>query len=206
MKLNLPKFIFINGPAGSGKSTLAEQITSLHPECFRESFAEPIRSMIYSVFFPSDGPLEYRYNLREQKIKSSRLATLAGLDIEAGDNPSTREVMIEFSESFMKRLFGPDIFGRLLWQRCAEQTHFYESFVVDDSGFVDEAAYVIGRVGKDNCHLVRLHRTGTHYRGDSRGYISLEGVQTLDLHNDGSPELMLQTLAIELGTRELKAL
>jgi len=199
MKLNLPHFLFINGPAGSGKSTLSRMICESNSEAFPEAFATPIREMIWSVFFP-EYVVDKPFDLKDGTIKSTAITKLAKLT-EDGllGGPTVRQTMIEFSETFMKRLFGQDIFGRLLWNRCCEQTQFYSTFVVDDSGFVPEAQYVVGRVGPSACHLIRLHRRGCDYSGDSRGYISLPGVQTLDLHNDGSPDAMMQTLQLEFG-------
>lgn len=209
MRLNLPHFLFINGPAGSGKATLAEMICQSNPEAFRESFAEPIREMIYAVFFPSD-VVTRPVDLRSGPVKATSLRQLAHLnDSETVETPlvSVREAMIDFSEKFMKPNFGQDIFGRLLYSRCVEQTMFYQHFIIDDSGFSPEAQYVISKVGQDSCQLVRLHRNGCDFSSDSRGHISLPGVQTLDLHNDGTPSEMMDMLALELnGKADLSAL
>ena len=200
--LNLPHFLFLNGPPGSGKSTLARMITESHPSAWRESFAEPIRDMIRAVFFPEWGPLDSPRDFRDQKVKDSKLAELANLNLpdEVFDiDPTLREAMIAFSETYMKPRFGSDIFGRLCFKRCVEQTQFYSSFIIDDLGFSDEAKFIIARVGADNCHLVRLHRVGCSFSNDSRSYLSLPGVQTLDLNNNGHPTEMMDMLGVELG-------
>ena len=198
MKLALPHFLFINGPPGSGKSTLASLLTESNPDTFRESFAEPIREMIYSVFFPSD-IVTRPIDLRSSPVKSANLLSLAKMgESFRSPSPSVREVMIAFSETFMKPTFGEDIFGRLLFKRCEEHRAFYSHFIIDDCGFTSEASYVISRVGPDACHLIRLHRAGTSYSNDSRGYVSLPGVQTLDLNNDGTPQEMIDMLEMEL--------
>lgn len=199
-KLNLPHFVFINGPAGSGKDTLANLICAQEPSAYKEGFAEPIREMIYSVFFP-EMVLERPFDLSDQTIKSKSILSLAKIEpqFDPDFDPTVREAMIGFSEDFMKKKFGTSIFGRLLWNRCCEQSVFYEHFIISDSGFLDEAKFIISKVGADACHLIRLHRRGCSYSGDSRGYISLEGVQTLDLHNDGAPDDMLQNLQLEFG-------
>lgn len=207
-RLSLPHFLFINGPSGSGKSTLAELICASHPEAFRESFAEPIREMIYAVFFPSD-VVNRPIDLRSGPIKSSSLIKLAKLESDEkcfSSEVTVRAAMINFSENYMKRHFGNGIFGQLLFSRCVEQTAFYQNFIIDDSGFKEEAEYVISKVGADSCHLIRLHRCGCDFASDSRGYISLPGVQTLDLHNDGTPSEMLDLLALELNEAKLSSL
>lgn len=201
MRLNLPQFLFLNGPPGSGKSTLAKLICAEQPAAFRESFAEPIREMLWGVFFP-EYMLDKPFDLRDGTIKAKRLGELARLypeDHSKVPPVTVRDAMIGFSEDYMKSLFGKDIFGRLLWSRACEQTAFYNHFVIDDAGFTDEVAHIVHLAGSDNCHLVRLHRRGCNFSGDSRSYLSLPRVQTLDLHNDGAPDEMLASLQLELG-------
>lgn len=196
--LKLPKFLFINGPAGSGKSTLASLLCNSQTACWRESFAEPIRDMIRTVFFPNDGPLwEQTPDLRDGEVKKLPLRGVAEIDDEAGC--SVRQAMIGFSEGYMKPFFGDDIFGRLLVSRCREQELFYKTFIIDDSGFLPEAQYVISQHGPGACTLIRLHRNGCSFAGDSRGYISLDGVRTIDLSNNSVPLAMLDQLELEFG-------
>lgn len=200
--MQLPKFLFINGPAGSGKSTLASLLCSSQPACWRESFAEPIRDMIRTVFFPNDGPLwEQTPDLRDGAVKKRNMLELAGLELTDGNalDPLVRGTMIAFSEDFMKKLFGPQIFGQLLVSRCREQELFYSTFVIDDSGFPQEASYVISQHGASSCALIRLHRDGHSFAGDSRGYISLDGVRSIDLHNNSVPLAMLDQLELEFS-------
>lgn len=196
--LNLPKYVFINGPVGSGKSTLAELICKTQRSAWRESFAEPIRAMMYAVFFPEQGPINFNLDLRDGEVKKRRMKYL-----HPDDNKRTalsiRDTMISFSESWMKEEFGSEIFGKLLHDRCTEQSIFYETFVIDDSGFPGEAQYIISQEGAANCSLIRLHRGGCDFGGDSRSHISLPGVQTLDLHNEGQPLDMLSLLQLEFG-------
>jgi hypothetical protein len=87
-------------------------------------------------------------------------------------------------------------------KRCLEQQQFYKHFIIDDVGFTDEVKFIVNFVGPDNCHLIRIHRAGFEFRGDNRNYISLPGVQTLDLNNNGDPDEMLDTLAAEFRAAE----
>lgn len=196
--LNLPRFLFINGPADSGKSTLAELLCSSQPRVWRESFAEPIRQMIYSVFLPEQGPVDYLINLRDGPTKQKLLADLARLDNEHAAG-TVRQTMIDFSELFMKPRFGNDVFGNLCYQRCMAQDHWYDHFVIDDSGFAAEAQYVVAKEKAENCCLIQLHRAGCDFSGDSRSYVELFGVRTIVLDNDGAPAEMLATLQLEFG-------
>lgn len=190
--LTLPKYTFINGPAGSGKSSLATLLCKNDPSVWRESFAQPIRDVLYAVFYPEEGPISFTFDLRETEAKT-RL-------IPYSDNALTnREAMISFSEKWMKPVFGEDIFGRLCLARCRDQEMFYDRFVIDDSGFTPEAQYIISQVGAENCLLIRLHRPGCDFAGDSRSYIHLP-VNSITLINDGpKPESMLDALQLSLG-------
>lgn len=197
-KLNLPQFVFINGPAGSGKSTLAELLCAAEPSVWRESFAEPIRAMLWAVWYPDNDPMRPMPNLRDGAVKQSPMP----IEAVAGSHDrfyTHRQEMIAFSEEYLKRRYGQRIFGKLLLRRTQEQVQWYSTFVIDDSGFAPEVEEVIDAVGKDNCHLIRLHRSGHDFRGDSRGYITLPEVQTLDLENNGAPNLMMDMLALEFG-------
>lgn len=189
--LNLPKFTFINGPAGSGKSTLAKLICDTDKDVWRDGFAEPIRQAIYSVFFPEEGPIHYDLDLKDQKVKSS--------PFPFREDFTYRDAMISFSEDWMKPYFGRDIFGRLAFQRCVEQEMFYDKFVFDDSGFKEEAEYIVRFASPPSCLLIRLHREGCNFTGDSRSYIILDGVPTINLHNDGKSEDLLASLQLQLG-------
>ena len=190
--LNLPKFLFINGPAGSGKSTLQKLLLS-HGNCFAESFAEPIRQTIYSVFFPEEGPIYYNFNLKHQEVKKKEFPFTTGLKAK-----TFRDVMISFSEDWMKPTFGEDIFGRLAFQRCVENDLFYDHFIFDDSGFAAEAMHIIKMASPENCALIRLYRDGHNFSNDSRSYIKLP-CRSLDLYNNGTEADMLDSLAAAWG-------
>lgn len=202
--LNLPRFVFINGPSGSGKSTLAKAIIDSVPACWPDAFAEPIREMIRAVFFPEDGPIYFEHDLKDGNVKKQELYRLAGLISPKEADPklypiTVRQAMIDFSEGYMKTNFGIDVFGRLLWKRCMEQDLWYSHFIIDDSGFVPEASYVISQSSPADCLLIRLHRTGCSFTGDSRSHITLDSVRTIDLHNDGAASEMMAALELELG-------
>lgn len=194
MPIQLPKFTFINGPAGSGKSTLASLLCDQDPSIWKESFAEPIRQMIYGVFFPEQGPITYDLDLRSSEVKAK------DFPFDPEDNPYTyRGVMISFSEDWMKPKFGDDIFGRLALRRIIDQEMFYNHFLFDDCGFTPEVEHIVKMCHPSECLLIRLHREGRDFTNDSRSYITLPEVHEIDLSNDEFPEDMLSNLELELG-------
>jgi len=54
---------------------------------------------------------------------------------------------------------------------------------VPDSGFREEAEAIVREAGAGDVLLVRLHRPGHGFSGDSRGYIDLDdlGVESCDV-------------------------
>lgn len=84
---------------------------------------------------------------------------------------SWREAYIHYSERVIKPLHGNDWFGRMLLRQAKEDAA--DIVVVPDSGFREEAEILIKDVGAGNVLLIRLHREGHGFAGDSRGYVSL---------------------------------
>lgn len=181
------KLILFNGPRHSGKDTAAlfcEKNFCAH----HIKFSAPIKAAIKAMFSLSDEQVEYL-----ESIKTKPDPLLFG--------KSYVEVQISFSEMWAKQLFGQYVFGALT-DRVVERTiRKYEPlhakvgdhpgvfcgdlFVCSDSGFDYEAAPVVRRIGTSNCLLVRIFREGKTYAGDSRDYISLPGVKTVDVYNNG---------------------
>ena len=74
-------------------------------------------------------------------------------------------------------------------------THTPDAFTLTDSGFVPEAVPIVKMFDAENCTLIRVHRKGCDFSGDSRSYIDL-GVKTIDVENPGDTIAGLQ-LALE---------
>lgn len=189
--VSLPKYTFINGPVGSGKSTLASLLCKADPSLWRESFANPIREMLLTVFFPEENPISPSLDLRSGEVKQ-RILPYSEASF------SIRKAMISFSEDWMKPKFGNSIFGKLAFARCTEQEMFYDRFVFDDSGFAEEAEYIISQVGVANCTLIRLHRPECNFSNDSRTYISLP-CKSVDIQNEGTTTELLTSVEVALA-------
>jgi hypothetical protein len=80
---------------------------------------------------------------------------------------SIRQAMIYISEIICKPRFSNNYFG------VARAKAIQEGEIAVDSstGFVEELPPLIERLGQENILLIRVHRAGTTFEGDSRSYI-----------------------------------
>jgi len=181
----ITKIILLNGPAKSGKDTIGGQLQFESPAHYAlGKFAQPIRLWIQSTLRITPLMLE-----REKDSPQELLS-----------NMTIREAMIAYSEKFIKPLFGVDWFGKRLRHEFVGPTNA-KIGVVTDSGFATEAQVLIDWFGAKNVFLVRLHREGTSFEGDSRGYISFldQGVAEIDLHNDGTVRQAIDSLRAQVS-------
>lgn len=164
------KLILLNGPPRSGKDTGADYLANSRP-AVAFKFSGPIKAAIKAAFDLSDEQVTYLESIKNEPDK-----LLFGR--------SYREVQISFSENWMKPLFGDQVFGHLAARKTAKQQA--RLFVCSDSGFASEAEPVLDTIGRQNTLLIRIYRPGKTFAGDSRSYICLDGVETIDIHNDGT--------------------
>lgn len=154
--------IILNAPAGAGKDTIQQAIADLH-EVSQLIFKKPMFAMAKAML----GDLGFAefmdaYNNRERKEKP--------LDLLHGSSP--RQFMIWLSESVIKPHFGDKHFGNLLYDDyIMHENDGYYVGVVSDGGFESETLALID-TGVP-VRLVRLHRDGYTFAGDSRDYVSL---------------------------------
>ena len=151
----MTKLFILNGPAGVGKDTIADVMVSSGACCEKVSFKSPMfdvaKGMLSSDEF--DWFIE-NYNNRDEKEKPQKI--LGGKTI--------REFMIWISESVMKPVFGNDVFGRRLASSLGDGC-----YICADGGFASEIEPLID--ASVNVTLIRLHRAGYTFDGDSRSYI-----------------------------------
>jgi hypothetical protein len=166
------KILFLNGPPRSGKDTVGAAVCSLLPHAEVAKFAGELKDAVHAAFGMPNVPTDH-FEARKDVPCEEFL----------GKTP--REVYIAFSERFMKPLYGEGVFGRLLVKTLRSMEAAGVPLVaVTDSGFRAEAEEVLSVFPE--ALLVRLHRQGTSFMGDSRSYIQL-GIEAVDMHND-SPE------------------
>lgn len=164
--------VLVNGPPRSGKDTAGMAITYwIHGGAVLK-FAEVLKHAAHALHgLPSTTP----HNAFEAHKDEPHSLFL-------GRTP--RQVYIAMSEAMVKPTWGPDFFGQVLVRRLMKCRQAGARFItVTDSGFAEETLPIIAKVGPASVLLIRLHRNGCDFANDSRGYLDLPGVQTLDLVN-----------------------
>lgn len=178
----MTKVILLNGPPSSGKDAIGTYIlhNSIIPDMWMTKFAQPIREYITETFAIPSWELDSCKNR-----------------VVYGD--TIRNHMISYSEDYMKPRFGDDIFAKIL---CQGYTHWHpEYLMITDSGFEEEDKYLLDQDWVDEALLVRLHRTGYDFSGDSRDYLYLEHPKIstiMDLENNGTIQEAAASLLKEI--------
>ena len=164
--------IMFNGPPRSGKDTAGLFILEEYNDVRLFKMAEPLKQATMAMF-----------GLTFEQVR--RLETIGSLD---KDKPmdelmgfSWRQMLIWLSEQCMKPKFGDDIFGELMARRISAPTSCTMT-VITDCGFDLELIPVIRTVGAMNCHIIRLHREGCTFDGDSRSYVFTKRAPSPQLH------------------------
>lgn len=94
---------------------------------------------------------------------------------------SCRQFLIKISEDVIKPNFDKQYFGKTLTKKL-----LYGVNIVTDGGFYEEIEPIVEDIGAENILVIRLHREGCDYSGDSRGWIKdewFEGVQAIDVQS-----------------------
>lgn len=167
------RVVLFNGPPRSGKDTAAASI----PDATLVRFAGALKCATHAAFgLPID--------LDTEAVKD------VAQDVFGGMSP--RQAYIAMSEQAVRPVFGLNHWGSVLAARVVRSSA--RLFVIPDSGFASENPPLLEAVGADNVLLIRVHRQGKTFEGDSRSYIELPGVKTVDLLNAWDVDY-LQTMA-----------
>lgn len=185
-------FLF-NGPPRCGKDTstrLALDLIEQHNHLVftkHEKFSAPNKAAFASlVNAPYKNFIVSGYEERKEEI-------IPWLGV------SFRQWQIDFSEKFMKPLYGEDIFARLLIERLVNDPMIPDVVLISDCGFqteVDYLAKTLGASGQWHITLVCLVRDGCSFAGDSRSRVQpTPGIDKFTLlHNDGPESSLRQSL------------
>lgn len=183
---NRKRVVFLNGPPGCGKDAVASHLVpylSFHSM----KFAAPLKRMVAGLLdldlftiekYKND---EFSLLCRETEIENG---TFGSRLFSYGEKDTIRRLHIRISEEFLKPIYGDTFLGRLAARELLRSS--YTLAVFTDSGFDREADPIIRKVARENTILIRLHRDGCTFKGDSRSYLpdNLAGA-TRDIENNG---------------------
>lgn len=227
-RLDETKVILFNGAKLCGKDTALEYLWEKGIPMVRRECKDHLHKLtmaffnvkeerywqIYNDRGLKEKPLiDFRLNLYEEEINTcinlGMFVSMFDRDMiifdELSDtsptetiiNLSIREAMIYVSEIICKPRFGQEYFGRVRAQNLERGM-----INVDGScGFVEELNPLIDAVGQENILLIRIHRDGYTFEGDSRGLIP-DGVldNTIDIYNNGTLQEFLDNVYEEVNT------
>lgn len=173
-----------NGPPFSGKDTMARMLAEhmdsqgVRTPVIEASLSTPLRNIAYAMvgweYDPNDHPGYTRF-----KDHAFPQFGVTG-----------RRLMIDVSESFLKKQYGISVMARLL---LAEYKDFPGVVLIRDSGFQCEINPLADAVGADNLYVARVQRPGYDFSNDSREWVQY--VHSADYPNTGT----LDDLRIEAG-------
>lgn len=177
----MTKILFFNGPPRSGKDTAALHTMDkrkLDQRDWRarqvitfDRFAMPIKRAFAGMV---NAHVDQFGNVEPWESTKSEIIPWLGV--------SYRQWQIDFSEGFLKK-YGKDIFAQLFIQRNPKRDR--NVIVVPDSGFAEEVKPIADFYGEENVLLVRCHRPGFTFEGDSRSYITIGAPgREFDVDND----------------------
>lgn len=164
--------VMLNGPPQCGKDTAGGIISTLCAiPSHIDKFARVVKDRTHAAYGISNATHD-----AYEHCKDDPHPDFLGI--------SPRDAYIAFSEAFLKPLHGKQIFGEFL-ARDLEHVSAPVS-ILTDCGFQEEIPPVLALF--DQAYIIRLHRRGKSFRGDSRSYVYLQHprIEATDIANDGS--------------------
>lgn len=152
--------VVLNGPAGCGKDTIANRILEVSSVFKKAEMKAPMWEIAKATLGSNFEKFVELYNDRATKEKPCDM--LGGL--------SPRNFFIHISEKWCKPLFGDTYFGGRMLQTAISNKH--HETILSDGGFSVELMPALD--AGETIMLVRLHREGYTFDGDSRSYIHIE--------------------------------
>lgn len=189
MSCKFPIVIF-SAPPRAGKDTLA---LALHEALDIDSEIREFKSPMFAIAAQTMGiPFTKFINLYQTNLNDWKDTPRPDLG-----NKSVRQLLIQISEVYIKPFFGDNYFGRMAAEKVErsetiihpngkvsrnEHVHIFA-----DGGFPVELMELVGRY-PERVRIIRVHRDGTSFAGDSRNWLDMEGVPSLDLDNNRTIE------------------
>lgn len=176
----MPKFIILNGPPKSGKDTIGQQLHfQLRPNYLvvKRKLAEPIKRAVAAFLGLTAAEADHYFENPVVKDAPSKRFF----------ETTPRQVLISFSEDWVKPNYGKCAFGEIMLERMKDHNGVV---VITDCGFMEE----ISVFDPTETVVVRLHRDGCSFQNDSRSYIYPEGFLSFDIDNDREPEYVAEEI------------
>lgn len=162
--------VILNGPPNSGKDTLA---IAMEPYGFQQQMFKTALYEQTARFLQMDAAhFKKLATHRIYKEEQTLLHPTSKIEL------SPREAMIHVSEHMIKPHCGKDFFGIAASQRCIDEKA--QLAVFSDGGFPEELPPL--EAVYENVVVMRLHRDGCSFDGDSRTYLSDEDFNCHDIH------------------------
>ena len=181
MKMN-KRVIVLNAPPSAGKDEIANELCDgvlVHHKEFKKTLFD-IAKAVAQI---SDDEWDRLYHRDFKEIPTDRLF---------GRSP--RDHMIHTSEELVKPVYGKDYFGNALAISLQDGVN-----IVSDGGFMEELRPVIDSVGADNVLVLRFHRDGCTFDGDSRDWLTNTGCVEIDIHNVGTLQDLFKCVKIAVS-------
>lgn len=174
----MQKVIIFNAPPRAGKDIAVRHCLSKFSNSSHHSFKTPLLQETWSAFGLEPAHIEYwkeMYDLPHIDggwMKDRKMLYLNGQAF------SMREALIHTSEVLVKPVKGADYFGFCVAEGLQEGLNLFS-----DGGFKEELQPIIEKVGVENVVVIRIHREGHTFEGDSRSYLTDVPCQTVDITN-----------------------
>lgn len=153
------KVIILNGAPNSGKDVIADSICKSY-NYTKMMFKEQLFNFAIKVSGVSQEYWDRCYERDLKEVPNEKY-------IVDGKPVSPRNYLIHISENVVKPIIGKSFFGDSLASQILNSKA--ELVVVSDGGFKEELIPLLSL--PHDVYLVRLHREGTSFEGDSRKFI-----------------------------------
>lgn len=179
--------IVLNGPARSGKDTIADAVVAAlfdsPTPAVKVKFAGSLKDGVAGFMGLTDPERQFFFETMAKDVVSPRFF-----------DTTPRQVLISFSEDWVKPNFGKQTFGEILGHRIKSPLYAnYQVFVVSDGGFNEEVVGLREVLGEGyDVRVVHLCREGTSFTGDSRGWIENPFAT---VYNNDTPEEVARRVA-----------